>query len=77
MTPTSRTPAARGNECIGLQDEDGNALGDFCFVQCENVEYAGDRCPQGYQCVPLQDQNGATQNEVCFRDCSTPPVGSK
>ena len=73
--PNVENDCGEGNECIGLQDEDGNALGDFCFVQCKNVDYTGDRCPQGYQCAPLQDESGQTQNEVCFRDCSTPPVG--
>ncbi len=73
--PNVENACGQGNECIGLQDEDGNKLGDYCFVQCKNVEYQGDRCPQGYQCAPLQDQNGQTQNEVCFRDCSKPPVG--
>jgi len=71
--PNVENACGEGNECIGLQDEDGNKLGDFCFVQCQPGE--SDRCPQGYQCAPLQDQNGTVQNEVCFRDCSKPPAG--
>ena len=71
--PQQENACGEGNECINLQDEDGNDLGSFCFVQCEPTEL--DRCPQGYQCAPLQDQDGNVQNEVCFRDCSKPPVG--
>lgn len=71
--PNVENACGEGNECISLQDEDGNALGDFCFVQCLPGEF--DRCPQGYQCMPLQDQDGNVQNEVCFRDCSKPPAG--
>ena len=71
--PQEEGACGEGNECINLQDEDGNDLGSFCFVQCQPTEL--DRCPQGYQCAPLQDQDGNVQNEVCFRDCSKPPVG--
>ncbi len=70
--PNDENACGEGNECIGLQDEDGNHLGDYCFVQCFPTEL--DRCPVGYECVPLQDQGGVTQNEVCFRPCHVEPV---
>lgn len=71
--PDVENACGEGNECISLQDEDGNDLGDFCFVQCKPTEL--DRCPVGYECTPLKDQDGQVQNEVCGRDCSKPPAG--
>ena len=42
--------------CVTLQDDDGNALGDFCFESCLQ---APNECPQGYQCVEFEQNAGA------------------
>jgi hypothetical protein len=59
------------NKCLDLQDDQGQSLGAFCFVACQDDP--NNRCPQGYQCAPLQDQDGNTTGEVCFRDCTFDP----
>ncbi|MBU0553639.1 hypothetical protein KJ940_19365, partial [Myxococcota bacterium] len=59
-----------GQRCLSLQDEDGNALGDFCFEPCLEAPNA---CPQGYQCVDLEDQDGNVSASLCIRRCDLDP----
>ena len=60
------------NMCLGLQDKDGNELGDFCFVACGPDPK--NPCPQGYACQEIEQQDGS-KSQLCFRDCSTKPFG--
>ena len=59
------------NACLSLQDKDGNALGDFCFVACETDP--ANRCPQGYQCQEVELGEGDVR-QLCFRDCTYDPL---
>jgi hypothetical protein len=60
------------NMCLSLQDKDGNAVGDFCFVACGPDP--ANPCPQGYGCQEIQDQNGTAQGNLCIRDCTVNPI---
>ncbi len=60
------------NQCLRLQDEDGNALGDFCGVACTPGER--DACPVGYSCEELMDENMQVVGAVCFRACHREPI---
>lgn len=68
-----------GNRCLSLQDQDGNALGDFCYEVCQP---APNECPQGYQCVAIDTQGGQGSDmtpapppdHLCFRRCDQEPV---
>ena len=56
-----------GSRCLSLQDDDGNALGDFCFEACQPEP---NECPKGYSCVELMDDMGAAMGNLCVRDCT-------
>ncbi|MEL6179156.1 MAG: hypothetical protein AAFS10_09385, partial [Myxococcota bacterium] len=60
------------NFCLRLQDEEGNAVGDFCGVACDPADL--DACPVGYNCQELQDENMQTVGHVCFRACHRDPI---
>jgi hypothetical protein len=61
--------------CVSLQDDEGNALGDFCFEGCLEVP---NECPQGYQCVEFEEDpmamSGAPADSYCVRDCTYSPL---
>ena len=57
------------NVCLSLQDDEGNALGDFCFVACGPDPQ--NPCPQGYACQEVELQDGPSK--LCFRDCTYEP----
>ena len=61
--------------CVSLQDDDGNALGDFCFEGCLEVP---NECPHGYQCVEFEQDpmamSGASSESYCVRDCTYSPL---
>ena len=64
--------------CVSLQDDDGNALGDFCFEACLEVP---NECPQGYQCVEFEQQgmgmmSGGPSGFYCVRDCTYNPTSN-
>ncbi len=60
------------NQCLRIQDEEGNPVGDFCGVGCDPDNI--DACPVGYSCVELMDQNMQVTGAVCFRDCARDPI---
>jgi hypothetical protein len=60
------------NKCLRFQDDDGNALGDFCAPACDPAN--PDACPVGYTCSELQDENGDPAGAVCTRACYRDPV---
>ena len=65
-----------GNECLSLQDPEGNAQGDYCFEPCQE---APTECPQGYQCVALElmSMPGAPAEagpKLCVRRCDLEPI---
>jgi hypothetical protein len=69
-----------GNACVGLQDRDGNDLGQFCFEACRP---SPNECPQGYQCVDLAAQSSGSEPPpdpppepmfMCIRRCDQEPV---
>ena len=60
------------NQCLRIQDEEGNALGDFCGVACDPDDL--DACPVGYRCQELRDQDDMVVGNVCFRSCHRDPV---
>jgi hypothetical protein len=59
------------NACLRLQDQDGNELGDFCYVACEQDPV--NACPQGYQCREI-DLGSDGMRRVCTRQCDQDPV---
>ncbi len=61
------------NKCVHLVDEEGNDLGDFCFVVCDDADPAGP-CPQGYQCTEAELEEGQP-GRYCIRACHRQPVG--
>ena len=73
MTEGSCGPSAI---CVSLQDDEGNALGDFCFESCLEVP---NECPQGYSCVSFEQDpmgmsmSGAMSELYCVRDCTYSP----
>ena len=62
------------NLCLSLQDKDGNAIGDFCFLTCEEDEI--DKCPQGYGCEHIEAPDAGIDGFYCVRDCTYSPPGT-
>ena len=61
------------NLCATFQDEDGQELGSFCLVGCDDADPGGP-CPQGYQCQDVEVAQGDTRR-LCTRACYRAPVG--
>jgi hypothetical protein len=61
------------NLCANFQDEDGNDLGAFCLIACDEADSAGP-CPQGYQCQEVELEEGDVR-QLCARACYRAPVG--
>lgn len=59
------------NLCLSLQDDEGNELGDFCFVACGPDP--ANACPQGYACQELEHPEKGVFH-LCFRDCTYDPL---
>jgi hypothetical protein len=60
------------NACVRFQDEEGNDLGAFCLVACDDDDPRG-ICPQGYQCRELELEEGSPER-YCTRACFRAPV---
>jgi hypothetical protein len=63
------------NVCVEVQDEDGNSLGEFCWIAC--YDDPENRCPAGYACEELEiptSGGGSEIREVCYRRCDRNPV---
>ena len=67
---TENACGTTGQMCLGLQDDEGNAIGDFCFEPCLAEP---NRCPVGYGCTEIEDQDMSVVGEICFRDCAFEP----
>ena len=61
------------NLCATFQDDDGNELGSFCLIACDDDDPGG-LCPQGYQCQEIEVQEGDVRR-LCARACYRAPVG--
>ncbi len=61
------------NLCLSLQDKDGNAIGDFCFLTCAQEEI--DKCPQAYNCEHIEAPDAGIDGYYCVRDCTYSPPG--
>ena len=69
--PMDTASCGPGNRCLSLQDEDGNALGDFCYEACQE---SPNECPQGYQCQSLELMMNEPPVELCVRRCDREPI---
>jgi hypothetical protein len=78
--PMVEDACGAGNACVGLQDRDGNDLGQFCFEACRP---SPNECPQGYQCVDIAAQSSGMGEPadpppepmfLCIRRCDQEPV---
>lgn len=68
----------KDNACVGLQDKDGNKLGNFCLINWDcnyrngsDVDLGTKECPLGYTCTQMEDSN-KNKSKVCLADCTKP-----
>ncbi len=60
------------NLCVTFQDEEGNEIGDYCLLTCEDDPI--DKCPQGYGCEKIEAPDAGIDGFYCIRSCWVDPV---